>query len=33
MGGYGLPDALRISIGLEDEMKFVVDTLAEFVSD
>jgi len=33
MGGYGLPDALRISIGLEDEMKFVVESLAEFVSN
>jgi histidinol-phosphate aminotransferase len=32
MAGYGLPDALRISIGLEDEMKIVVDALSEFVS-
>jgi len=31
MGGYGLPDALRISIGLEDEMRIVVDTLKEFM--
>jgi histidinol-phosphate aminotransferase len=31
MGGYGLPDSLRISIGLEDEMKMVVSTLAEFL--
>jgi histidinol-phosphate aminotransferase len=31
MAGYGLPDALRISIGLEDEMKIVVDALTEFV--
>ena len=31
LGGYGLPDALRISIGLEDEMKIVVEALAEFV--
>ncbi|MCW8836925.1 MAG: histidinol-phosphate transaminase [Rhodospirillales bacterium] len=28
---YGLPDALRITIGLEDEMKSVVDALREFV--
>lgn len=32
MAGYGLPDALRISIGLEEEMKIVVNALAEFVS-
>ncbi len=31
MAGYGLPDALRISIGLEDEMRIVVDTLKEFM--
>lgn len=31
MAGYGLPDALRITIGLEDEMRAVVDTLREFV--
>ncbi len=31
MGGYGLPDSLRISIGLEDEMRLVVDTLTEFM--
>jgi histidinol-phosphate aminotransferase len=32
MAGYGLPDALRISIGLEDEMRIVVDALSDFVS-
>jgi histidinol-phosphate aminotransferase len=31
MAGYGLPDALRITIGLEDEMHAVVDTLREFL--
>ena len=31
LAGYGLPDALRISIGLEDEMRQVVDALAAFV--
>lgn len=31
MGGYGLPDALRISIGLEDEMRAVTDALSEFM--
>ncbi|MGF1639439.1 MAG: histidinol-phosphate transaminase [Rhodospirillales bacterium] len=30
MGAYGLPDALRITIGLEDEMRAVVAALAEF---
>ena len=32
MGGYGLPDALRISIGTEEEMRITVNTLAEYVS-
>ena len=31
MAGYGLPDALRISIGLEAEMQAVVKALAEFM--
>ena len=31
MAGYGLPDSLRITIGLEDEMHAVVDALAEFL--
>ncbi len=30
MGGYGLPDALRVTIGLEDEMRAFVAVLAEF---
>ncbi|MCK5445012.1 MAG: aminotransferase class I/II-fold pyridoxal phosphate-dependent enzyme, partial [Rhodospirillaceae bacterium] len=32
MGGYGLADSLRISIGLEDEMKAVIDALTEFMN-
>ena len=32
MGGYGLGDSLRITIGLEDEMKTVAATLADFMS-
>ena len=32
MSGYGLPDAIRISIGLEDEMRAVVAALSEFTS-
>jgi histidinol-phosphate aminotransferase len=32
LAGYGLPDALRISIGLEEEMKIVVNSLTEFMS-
>lgn len=31
MGGYGLPDALRVTIGLEDEMRVVVAALAAFM--
>jgi histidinol-phosphate aminotransferase len=31
MAGYGLPDSLRITIGLEDEMRAVVDAVAEFL--
>jgi histidinol-phosphate aminotransferase len=31
MGGYGLPDALRITIGLEDDNEAVVAALAEFM--
>jgi histidinol-phosphate aminotransferase len=30
MAAYGLPDALRVSIGREDEMRAVVDALAAF---
>lgn len=32
LGGYGLPDGLRISIGLEYEMRKVVDTLTAFMA-
>src|SRR5690606_41397869 len=28
MGGYGLPDSLRITIGLEDDMRAVVEALS-----
>jgi len=31
MGAYGLPTCLRISIGSEDEMRVVVDTLADYL--
>ncbi len=31
MAGYGLPDCLRISIGLENEMRAVVSALAAFL--
>ena len=30
VGAYGLPDSLRITIGLEAEMRAVVDALAAF---
>jgi len=29
MGGYGLPESIRITVGLEDENRAVVDALAE----
>jgi histidinol-phosphate aminotransferase len=32
MAGYGLPDCLRITIGREDEMRPLVDTLKEFIN-
>jgi len=32
MGAYGLPEHLRISIGLEDEMRAVVAALGEFLA-
>ncbi|CAA6605385.1 Histidinol-phosphate aminotransferase [Rhodospirillaceae bacterium LM-1] len=32
MGGYGLPDALRITIGQDDEMKAVVAAMKEFLA-
>ena len=31
VGGYGLPNHLRITIGLEDHMRGVVDALAQFM--
>lgn len=31
MGGYGFPNCLRITIGLEEEMRAVVDALAVFL--
>ena len=31
MAGYGLADSLRITIGLEDEMRAVADSLSEFL--
>jgi histidinol-phosphate aminotransferase len=31
MGGYGLPNSLRISIGVQDEMTALVDALSEFM--
>ena len=32
MGGYGLPNSLRIGIGLEEDMHAVVDACAEFLA-
>ena len=32
MGGYKLPDCLRIGIGLEDDMRRLVDVLREFMA-
>jgi histidinol-phosphate aminotransferase len=32
MAGYRLPDALRITIGREDEMRACVDALAAFMA-
>ncbi|MEM7443388.1 MAG: histidinol-phosphate transaminase [Pseudomonadota bacterium] len=32
MGAYGLPTCLRLSIGDEDEMRLVVDTIAEYLN-
>ena len=33
MAAYGLPESLRITIGLEDEMRAVVAALTDFVAD
>ncbi len=32
MGGYGLPDSLRITVGLRDECVAVCAALAEFMA-
>ena len=32
MGGYGLADSLRITVGRDDENRIVVDALAEFMA-
>lgn len=32
VGGYGLPDSLRITIGLEDQNRAVIDALSEFAA-
>lgn len=32
VGGYGLPDALRITIGTEDQNRAVIDALSEFAA-
>jgi histidinol-phosphate aminotransferase len=33
MGGYGLPDYLRVTIGTEDETRSVVEALGRFLTD
>ena len=32
VGGYGLPNALRITIGTEDQNRAVIDALSEFAA-
>ena len=32
VGGYGLPDCLRITIGTEDQNRAVIDALSEFAA-
>ena len=32
MAGYGLPDALRVTIGTEEELRITLDALADFLS-
>ena len=32
LAGYGLPDALRVTIGTEEEMKSVVNSITEFLN-
>ena len=31
MGGYHLPDFLRVSVGLEDELKAFIEALGDFL--
>ena len=31
MAAYGLPDSLRISVGLESELEALIDTLSRFM--
>jgi histidinol-phosphate aminotransferase len=33
MGGYGLPECLRIGIGVEEEMRMVASTIADFMAE
>ena len=32
VGGYGLPDCLRITVGTEDQNRAVLDALSEFAA-
>jgi histidinol-phosphate aminotransferase len=32
VGGYGLPECLRITIGTEDQNRAVLDALSEFAA-
>ena len=32
LAGYGLPDALRVTIGTEEEMKSVINSITEFLN-
>ena len=32
VGGYGLPDCLRVTIGTEDQNRAVIDALSEFAA-
>ena len=32
VGGYGLPDCLRITVGTEDQNRAVIDALSEFAA-
>jgi histidinol-phosphate/aromatic aminotransferase/cobyric acid decarboxylase-like protein len=33
MGGYGLPDSLRITVGLDDECATATDALMRFMAE